>query len=368
MSAPRPLIIGIDARAAAEVPAGRGRVVRELLRALAARREDPHRYLLYARRPWLEAELGDRFAWRSIATRDPLWHVLAARASNRECDVFLSCNSYLTVWFLRIPGVPIVHDLAAFEPTMRPNRRSTAIERLTLGPAVRRARALLAVSQATADALAKHFPAALGRTYVAHLGVTQMDGAPPDDAELASLPAPGFVLAVGTLEPRKNLPRLVEAYRTLEGELQARHPLAVVGALGWDTGQTLAALRSLGERAITLGYVSDGALAELYRRCSAFCYPSLGEGFGLPVLEAMAAGAPVVTSNLSSLPEVGGDAVEYVDPASVASIAAGLRRVLSDEALQETLRRAGRERAKQFSWAAFAQRVLEVLQSASSAS
>jgi alpha-1,3-rhamnosyl/mannosyltransferase len=362
------LIIGIDARAAVEVPAGRGRVVRELLRALAARLDDPHRYVLYARRPWLEAELGDRFSWRSIAARDPWWHVLAARAANRECDAFLSCNSYLTVWFLRIPSVPIIHDLAAFEPAMRPNRRSTVIERLTLGPAVRRASALLAVSQASADALARHFPAAVGRTCVAYLGATQMDSAPPDEAELASLPAPGFVLAVGTLEPRKNLPRLVEAYETLDRELQTRHPLAVVGALGWDTGPTLAALRSLGDRAVTLGYVSDGALAELYRRCSAFCYPSLGEGFGLPVLEAMAAGAPVVTSNLSSLPEVGGEAVEYVDPGSVASIAAGLQRVLCDETRQEALRRAGLERATQFSWAAFAQRVLEVLQGASNAS
>ncbi len=96
----------------------------------------------------------------------------------------------------------------------------------------------------------------------------------------------------------------------------------VVGALGWETGPTLAALRSLGDRCTMLGFVSDAALAELYRRCAVFCYPSLGEGFGLPVLEAMAAGAPVVTSNVSSLPEVGGDAVEYVDPREVASIAA----------------------------------------------
>ncbi len=99
-----------------------------------------------------------------------------------------------------------------------------------------------------------------------------------------------------------------------------------------------------------------------------FCYPSLGEGFGLPVLEAMAAGAPVVTSNVSSLPEVGGDAVEYVDPSDVASIAAGLRRVLGDDSRRAELSRDGLKRAGEFSWASFAQRVLEVLQSASSES
>ncbi len=365
MSAQRPLTIGIDARAAAEVAAGRGRVVRELLRALAARAEDPHHFVLYARKPWLEAELGERFSWRAIGARDPWWHMLAARAADRECDVFLSSNSYLTVWFLRIPAVPIVYDLAAFDPTMPANRRSTVIERLTLGAAVRRSAALLAISQATADALAKQFPAAASRTFVAHLGVTPIGASGLSDAEAAALPRPGFVLAVGTLEPRKNLPRLVEAYRTLNEDLQLGHPLAVVGALGWETGETLAALRSLGERTVALGHVSDGQLAELYDRCAVFCYPSLGEGFGLPVLEAMAAGAPVITSNVSSLPEVGGDAVEYVDPDSVASIAAGLRRVLSDAPLQAKLRRDGLERAGEFSWAAFAARTLELLQVAS---
>jgi glycosyltransferase involved in cell wall biosynthesis len=368
MTAPRPLTIGIDARAAVEVPAGRGRVVRELLRALSARSQDPHRYVLYTREAWLEAELGERFAWHTIRARDPWWHVLTARAASRECDVFLSCNSYLTVCFLRIPAVPIIHDLVAFEPAMRPNRRSMLIERLTLAPAVRRSAALVAVSQATADALVARFPSAAARTVVAHLGVTPLSGAGLTATETATLPTPGYVLAVGTLEPRKNLQRLVDAYGSLDEQLQRAHPLAVVGALGWETGPTLSALRSLGPRCVMLGYVSDAALSELYSRCAVFCYPSLGEGFGLPVLEAMAAGAPVVTSNVSSLPEVGGQAVDYVDPRSVSSIAVGLQRVLADESRQAQLRREGRERAKDFSWTRFAQDILGALQAASSPS
>ncbi|HXC46305.1 MAG TPA: glycosyltransferase, partial [Solirubrobacteraceae bacterium] len=282
---PPPLTIGIDARAATEVPAGRGRVVRELLRALSERAEDGSRYLLYARTPWKEQPLDTRFRWRLIGVRDPLWHIRAARAANRECDVFLSTNSYLTTLFLRIPTVTIVYDLTTFEPSMRPNRRSTAIERLTLGPAVRRSSTLLAISRTTADALVHHFPAAAGRVLVAPLGVTPaladtgepIDAAAPADmseptdtgaptntgepTDTGALPAPGFVLAVGTLEPRKNLPRLVEAYRALEEPLQRSHPLVVVGALGWETGETLDALRSLGERCTMLGHVSDAALA-----------------------------------------------------------------------------------------------------------
>jgi len=359
-----PLTIGIDARAAAEVPAGRGRVVRELLRALAAREDDGSRYVLYARARWEEQPLDARFRWRLIGDRDPLWHVRAARAANRECDVFLSSNSYLSTLFLRIPTVTIVYDLTTFEPSMRPNRRSTAIERLTLGPAVRRSTTLLAISQATADALVRHFPAAESRTVVALLGVTPALVGELDSSEAATLPPPGFVLAVGTLEPRKNLPRLVDAYSRLPKELQHSHPLVVVGALGWETGETLDALSSLDERCILLGYISDAALAELYRRCAVFCYPSLGEGFGLPVLEAMAAGAAVLTSNASSLPEVGGEAVEYADPMRVDDIAAQLQSLLGDEPRRTALSELARTRAGEFSWARFAEQVLHALDEA----
>ncbi len=359
--ASRPLTIGIDARAAAEVPAGRGRVVRELLRSLAAG-HSPHRYVLYARRPWDEVTLDERFRWSLIPSKDPWWHAQAAHRANGECDVFLSSNSYLTVWFLRIPAVPIVYDMVTFEPSMRPNRRSTVIERATLGPALRRAAAVLAISEATADALIEQFPRARAKTTVAPLGVTHTEA--PTEAELAELPAPGFVLAVGTLEPRKNLPRLVEAYRRLPTELQDRHPLVVVGALGWETGETLAALRSLGSRAILLGYVSDEALTELYRRCSVFCYPSLGEGFGLPVLEAMAAGAAVITSNISSLPEVGGEAVEYIEPRDAGAIAASLESLLRSPERRAELGLLGRERAGLFTWERTTELTLQTLERA----
>jgi glycosyltransferase involved in cell wall biosynthesis len=138
----------------------------------------------------------------------------------------------------------------------------------------------------------------------------------------------------------------------------------VVGALGWETGETLDSLRSLKERCTLLGYVSDEALAELYRRCAVFCYPSLGEGFGLPVLEAMAAGAAVLTSSISSLPEVGGDAVEYADPRDVTSIAAGLKRLLDSPARRSELGALALRRTREFSWARFAERTLAALKRA----
>lgn len=353
----RPLTIGIDARAAVEVTAGRGRVVRELLRELGTRHDD-HAYRCYARTPW-DGGLDERFTWVAVPATDPLWNLRAARRASRECDVFLSTNSYLTMWFLTIPGVPIVYDLVTFEPSMHPRRRSMIIERATLGLAVRRSAAFLSISQATTDALTRLFPAAAGRVTTALLGVAVgLERAGED----AALPASGFVLAVGTLEPRKNLPRLVAAFRRLPVALQERHPLVVAGALGWGTGETLETLRALGPRCVMLGHVSDADLAELYHRCAVFAYPSLGEGFGLPVLEAMAAGAAVVTSDISSLPEVGGDAVVYVDPHDVASIEGGLRQVLGDPAAAAALGARARARAATFTWAPFAQATVETLE------
>lgn len=355
----RPLTIGIDARAAATGGEGGSRVVCELLRALAAR-DDPHRYVLYTRDVWDEP-LGGRLRWRTFASPDPLWHMRVAGAASRHCDVLLSTNSYLPAWFARVPVAPMVFDMVAFDPALRPQRRSGLIERATLRRAVRRSAALIAISQATADELVARYPAAGGKTVVAPLAaapaLTRPATALPD-----GVPASGYILAVGTLEPRKNLPRLVAAYRRLPAALQDAHPLVVTGRLGWDAGETIAALDSLGTRAIRTGFVPDEQLALLYRRCALFAYPSLGEGFGLPVLEALAAGAPVLTSDRSSLPEVGGDAAAYCDPTDETAIAAALAALLGDPARRARLAAAGPPRAARFSWEETARIVLGTLE------
>jgi glycosyltransferase involved in cell wall biosynthesis len=365
MTAHKPLTIGIDARAATEVQAGRGRLVRELLRELSLR-DEQHAYRCYARTAWGEP-LDGRFSWKLDPAADPRWNFQAARHASRECDVFLSTNSYLTGWFTSVPTVPVVFDLIAFERTMRPNRRSAVIERLTLAPALRRASGIVCISNATAKALTARYPRSAERVTVAPLGVASGLSYSLEERELEALPEGDFVLVVGTLEPRKNVPRLVEAYRMLPLALLERHRLVVVGALGWETGETLTALRSLGDRAVLTGHISDAALAQLYRRCALFCYPSLGEGFGLPVLEAMAAGATVLTSNISSLPEVGGEAVAYTNPSSVQDIAAQLESLLNDAARRQQLAELARERARQFTWARFAQLTLSALERAAGA-
>jgi len=362
----RSLRIGIDARAAAEVPAGKGRYVRELLRALA-RRGDPHGYVLYARRPWDEP-VDERFSWRLRELPEAVWHLWAARAASRECDVFLATASYVTPWFLRIPTALVVHDLIPFQPGVHANRRAAWIERATLRRALRRAGLVISDSHATQRDLVARFPSSEHKAAVVHLGVSDEIGRPPtgtvlEDVRRRYALARPFVLCAGTLEPRKNLIRLFEAFSELPERLRAEHLLVVVGPAGWDYDEILARAREHGDEIKLVGEVPDGDLAALYRLCTVFCYPSLYEGFGLPLLEAMTAGAPSITSNVSSLPEVGGDGARYVEPTSVAQIAATLEELLdSPEQRAELSERAGREAAR-FSWERAAEETLALLTS-----
>ena len=346
------LTIGIDARAAVEEPAGRGRFVRELLRRLPAR-DGRVRYLAYARSAW-DGELDDGVQWRLVPFSDPWWNLDAARRASRECDVFLSSNSYLTAWFTRVPTMLVVYDLVAFVPGARVRRTSGIIERATIRPALRRAAALVCISRATEHDLLERFPAARGKTRVVHLGADDRFGQKLPASELERVRARyglerPFVLSVGTIEPRKNLSRVIAAYSRLPRERRESHLLALVGPLGWDFTQIVDEAAAADDVTL-LGQVPDDDLAALYQACSVFCYPSLYEGFGLPLLEAMRSGAACITSNVSSLPEVGGDAVAYVDPRKVDEIRDALARLLAAEDERVALGERARERAAEFSW------------------
>jgi glycosyltransferase involved in cell wall biosynthesis len=166
---------------------------------------------------------------------------------------------------------------------------------------------------------------------------------------------------VGVLQPRKNVAGLVAAYRLLPPELQASHRLVITGKPGWMTGGLATLAQELGEAVKLTGYVPDEDLPVLYSMADCLAYPSLYEGFGLPPLEAMACGTPVVTSNVASLPEVCGDAALLVDPSSVTEISAALQRVLTDAALRTQMIERGRDQAARFDWTTSARRLLSVL-------
>lgn len=220
----------------------------------------------------------------------------------------------------------------------------------------RRADAIIAISEATRRDAIQMLGADPHRVHRVYCGVEERFH-PRSTSELAEfrsvrgLPE-RFILYLGTLEPRKNLVRLIEAYARLRRRNAVTMPLVVAGASGWGHHQVFARAAELGvgDDVQFVGFVPENEKPLWYNAADFFVYPSLFEGFGLPVLEALACGTPVVTSNRSSLPEIVGEAAVMVDPTSTTAIAEGIQRVIEDSALRRRLSDLGPPQASQFTW------------------
>lgn len=175
-------------------------------------------------------------------------------------------------------------------------------------------------------------------------------------------PEQKYILAVGSIEPRKNLINLLMAYAKLTEALKNEYKLILVGASGWNNSEIKNLMAQMKESVKYSGFVSDEELAILYNQASLFVYPSIYEGFGIPPLESMACGTPVVCSYASSVPEVGGDAVVYCNPLNVEDIKEKIEMVLSDEALQQEMLQKGLQRAQMFSWKKAAEKHVEIFE------
>jgi alpha-1,3-rhamnosyl/mannosyltransferase len=262
-----------------------------------------------------------------------------------------------------VPRVVTLHDITpllfpAFHPCI-----SVLGYRLLLRPSIRAANRVIVDATSTADDLLRHGIADQKRVTVVPLGVAERfrAGVRTDTfAQRYALSRP-YVLSVGVFEPRKNLGVLIAALDRLRRDGDDVD-LVLAGRDGWRWHDPLAdaANAHLRPHVHILRNVPDADLPELYGRAAAFAYPSLYEGFGLPVLEAMACGTPVVAANRSSLPEVCGDAALLTDPTDAAALANRLHAAITDAPLRQRLVTAGRERARMFSWQRTAERTLNV--------
>jgi glycosyltransferase involved in cell wall biosynthesis len=258
--------------------------------------------------------------------------------------------------------VVTVHDLAfKLYPKLFPPAWRTLFG-LGLRRAAKHADAIITVSRNTAEDLVQETNVDPSRVHVIPLASWLPASEGPVEPVLERLKvSPPYFLFVGTLEPRKNLVRLLRAYRRAAGS-GLPHSLVLAGPMGWGGQALLRELRLAGPGQVILtGRAEHAELDALYRGASAFVYPSIYEGFGLPVLEAMSRGVPTVTSNVSSLPEVAGDAALLVDPLSVPEIADAMSRAV-EAGESARLRAAGLARAERFSWAETARLTLEVYQ------
>ncbi len=263
----------------------------------------------------------------------------------------------------RKPWVVTIHDIGPLTHPELFSRSHPWLKRMALLRAVREAEALICVSQATAQEVRKYVGQPLGeRLHVIPEGVSPQFFLEPHENEKASLrghlpEGVPFILAVGSINPRKNLSRVVEALELITNEVP--HHLVLVGARGWDSDETWRRIRtsSVADKIHFLGYVTDSQLNVLYHTADVFLYPSLYEGFGLPVLEAMAAGCPVVTSTVSSLPQVAENAALLVEPTDVSSMAEALLRIIQDRELASEMSLRGKKRVSDFTWEKCAQQV-----------
>jgi len=351
--------VAIDARKLHDF--GIGTYIRNLLRQLARIDRDTE-YVLLCQEADLDVGtlLGANF--RTVLEPSPNYslreQIHVPWVLHRERPDVYHAPHYVLPAGVRCRSVVTIHDcIHLMFPQYLPNRAAYAYARASMWAAARRSDRILTVSEASKRDILHFFNVPPEKIVVVYNAIDEHFSVTPPAEDVARVRERyqldhQFMLYVGNIKPHKNLVRLIEAFAELRRTGFDEVKLLIIG----DQISKLPALRravhshKLHKHVRFLGYVSDQTLGVLYRLAAAFVFPSLYEGFGLPPLEAMASGTPVVTSNVSSLPEVAGEAAVLVDPYDVDSIVDGMRRVLSDPALAAALRRKGVERAREFSW------------------
>lgn len=279
------------------------------------------------------------------------------------CDVFFAANYFLPRLHSAVARkrVITIHDLTfqrfpeLLQKETLENLRNQMLREITTADAI------VCVSESTRRDLLHYYSVDPTRAVTVHSGL----GTPANAEPLDGLPS-RYILFVSTIEPRKNLETLIDAYEQLRARGTYDGALVIVGRVGWKSESLIPRLRADG--IVHLDYLPAAQLATVYEQAEAFVFPSLYEGFGFPLLEAMARGVPTLAARSSSLPEIGGDAALYFDPLDARELAAQLERVVSDATLRAELASKGRARAAEFRWSEAARQTLAVLRRAAMSS
>ncbi len=348
------MLVGIDAsRAIRPVQTGTEIYSRQLIAALASR-PTSNRYRLYVdRNPGSLLPTGERTETRIIPLERAWTHLRLGFDLVRDPPDLLFVPSHVVPLVCRVPSVVTIHDVGYLWYRSAYSPLAWILLHLGTIRNARGARRIVVDSRATANDLIHHFGVPANRLHVAYLGGPNVEEIAPDPSVRARYGlAERYFLFVGTLQPRKNVPGLLRAFAELRRRMAGPVDLVLVGQPGRGEADLRTLARKLGVEDYVrwLGYVPATDRPSLFASASALVFPSLYEGFGLPPLEAMAWGTPVITSNTSSLPEVVGDAGILVNPRDVTELANAMARILDDLTLRERLIAAGRVQAARFTW------------------
>ena len=377
------MLIGIDGNEAnVEKKVGISEYVFELLQQFEKRRTPNIKHKIYLKnRPnnglpeetenWDYTVFGPKKMWTQVALPVKLF------LEREKPDIFFSPAHYAPR-FSPVPVVISIMDLAFFHfPEMFSKKDLLQLHKWTKY-SVKKAAKIVTISNATKNDIIKLYNISESKIDVVYPGIKESVTLTPHIFPMEELSrkyniSSNYILFVGTLQPRKNIVRAIEAFskvvqnKTVNNKQEKeKNPLefVIVGRKGWLYEDILAAPQKYGveERVKFLDFVPDEDLPQLYHYAQCFLWPSLYEGFGLPVVEAMAHGAPVITSNTSSLPEAGGEAALYVDPHNTEDIAKKLKEVLENKKLREDMIAKGKKHVASFSWDKAARETLQILQ------
>ena len=321
----------------------------------------------------------EREGWKYIVlSSKPLWTIFALSPAIRKqsFDVFFSPTHYSPL-FAPCPQIISILDISYKHFPELFKKKDLFQLNLWGEYSVKRAVKIITISNSAKSDIIREYHVPEAKVEVAYLVVKKTGKSKMTKKEILekySVEGP-FILFVGTLQPRKNIVRLIEAFSAIihprgEGALVPAGVgeelrLVIVGRKGWDYKEILDAPKKFGveDKVLFLENVSDKDLPEFYKNAECFMLPSLYEGFGLPILEAMKYGCPVLTSDISSLPEAGGEAAVYFDPYDVNDMADKIKKVLEDESLRAKMKKEGFKQIKKFSWEKSAGEVLKILES-----
>jgi glycosyltransferase involved in cell wall biosynthesis len=366
------LRIAIDAHSVGAKLGGNESYALNLIEALA-QIDRVNDYTLYVTTPAAFERFNRR--WPNFRVHTTLPHTpliripLTLSAELRKNPVDVLHVQFTAPPFCPCPVVVSIHDLSFEHLPQTFNRRSRTQLRLTVRHSARRAAKILTLSEHTRRDVIETYGVAPDVVSAIPLAAPAHFGPVTHDKELQRVRHTygidgDYVLSVGSIQPRKNLVRLIKAYAALRGARAGNKcpKLVIVGKCAWLYDETLRALEQTGveDSVVLTGYVPEPDLPALYSGALCFIYPSYFEGFGLPPLEAMKCGAPVIVGNATSLPEVVGDAALKVDPFDVSAIAAAMDQLINNSELRAELRVKGLARAKMFDWNDTAQRTLAV--------